>query len=1258
MSDQQPLDTCGCCEGERVLTPQEIFNRPGLSSLTYRSGTYGSFLETMLARLGQIRILPDPGAPAPDNAPGVSAPGILRPLDGLRTRAQDDPAIALLDAWAVLADVLTFYTERIANEGYLRTALERRSLVELARLVGYRPRPGLAASVYLAFTLDASSPPVTIPVGTKAQSTPEQTADGSGALPQTFETLEAAEARPTWNAILPRLTQPQYILKETLRPDTSIYVSSPKPALQVNDPILLEFAPVSNVDEITRGLYRVLDTPLAALKPVSPADTACVSLLPWEDGLPAQVFSSPSAVYWNVIDYYRTSAQPYASSSTAHQIVEVLNGPGVEWITIDEVVRDGMVQFTCHNFPTKGKSWLGKLGVPGASAAEMIDVTHFEFGESGNQTISADIPNPLKGNDELELRVEGQEGERPAPIRFLNQTGFALEKAPGSEATALNEKIEQMNAARNGLDGRYNRFVELIDAASSELDMLERAYSINPTKIEIQRMDGDPTDRMEQAILAYLRAIQKVTALIGDLDCTPRLKPLLEPFLDTAAQALQNQIDKFGSTPSAQLAQARKSSFSGVLAAVRAAPAFQPANARRLARSTQVLFGAASDLGPRMLARVTPRAGQLYTAWASGVVPRVYTRPGAQVLKKAYVMRVKAGVFGQQMAGKPIFGKVDAGGGDKITQITGYSPFEFSDIWPDIGSTSTSTLYLEREYDKIVPGSWMVIQRYDSFEYRQVTAVATRTLSAFGISVPVTALSFDQPWTFMADGESAENQTRTLRSLRVYAQSEPLTLADEPVRLDVTGGMVELDGLYEGLQSGKWVIVQGERTDLPGSAKVMGAELVMIANVMQDVQMVDEDTPLPNDRPHTFLQLAGSGLAYRYRRGAVKVYANVVKATHGETHQQVLGSGDAGHIFQSFELRFKPLTYLPAPNAEEVQSALQVQVNKLLWHEAPNLAALSPSGRQYLIRIDDDGKTSVVFGDGKHGARLPTGPENISATYRNGLGKAGNVKGGQINLLLSRPPGVKDVINPLQASGGADREGPDGIRRNAPLALKALDRLVSVRDYEDFCRIFAGIGKAQAIEIAGTGGYLVHVTIAGDADIPIDPSDELYRNLMEALRGQGDPHQPFQIALRERILPVISAKVCLQPDYAWEFVEPQVRAALLDLLSFEQRELGEDITSSEVIAAIQGVPGVLYTDLDVLDRVDQARLENFLSQQGEQAGANPLDLASSLNLKLQKRIPVWLARKDPTSPLTILPAQIAYLDEDIRDLLILKEMPV
>ncbi len=106
----------------------------------------------------------------------------LRPLQNLKTRDQNDFSIALLDSWATVGDVMSFYQERIANEGYLRTATERRSVLEMANLVGYTLRPGVASSVYLAYTIDDKQlEPTTIPAGARSQSIP-----GPGELPQSF----------------------------------------------------------------------------------------------------------------------------------------------------------------------------------------------------------------------------------------------------------------------------------------------------------------------------------------------------------------------------------------------------------------------------------------------------------------------------------------------------------------------------------------------------------------------------------------------------------------------------------------------------------------------------------------------------------------------------------------------------------------------------------------------------------------------------------------------------------------------------------------------------------------------------------------------------------------------------------------------------------------------------------------------------------------------------------------------------------------
>ena len=190
---------CGCCDGVAAVTPIAIDNRPGLPALVYRVGTQAQFFETMQARLSSIRV------------PGVGPDGqtvqTFQPLQALTTRDRSDLSIALLDGWATVADVLTFYQERIANEGFLRTATERRSVLELARLIGYALRPGVAATVYLAYTLDdKQTEPTTIAAGARSQSVP-----APGETAQSFETSEDLVARPEWNNLQVRLHRPQNI---------------------------------------------------------------------------------------------------------------------------------------------------------------------------------------------------------------------------------------------------------------------------------------------------------------------------------------------------------------------------------------------------------------------------------------------------------------------------------------------------------------------------------------------------------------------------------------------------------------------------------------------------------------------------------------------------------------------------------------------------------------------------------------------------------------------------------------------------------------------------------------------------------------------------------------------------------------------------------------------------------------------------------------------------------------------------------------
>lgn len=84
----------------------------------------------------------------------------------------NDLGVVLVELFANLGDSLFYYLDRLANESYLATAVERRSVMHLLRLIGYElrsPQPA-TAELTLLFTADATGS-VTVNSGAHFQTT-------------------------------------------------------------------------------------------------------------------------------------------------------------------------------------------------------------------------------------------------------------------------------------------------------------------------------------------------------------------------------------------------------------------------------------------------------------------------------------------------------------------------------------------------------------------------------------------------------------------------------------------------------------------------------------------------------------------------------------------------------------------------------------------------------------------------------------------------------------------------------------------------------------------------------------------------------------------------------------------------------------------------------------------------------------------------------------------------------------------------------
>ncbi|GAC1499099.1 MAG: hypothetical protein NVS1B2_22630 [Vulcanimicrobiaceae bacterium] len=674
------------------------------------------------------------------------------------------------------------------------------------------------------------------------------------------------------------------------------------------------------------------------------------------------------------------------------------------------------------------------------------------------------------------------------------------------------------------------------------------------------------------------------------------------------------------------------------------APTVTPLSPQRLQRQIPEILGANLDLTTQLFGALHPQAADtIYTALANAPTD------GALPVE-VYAFRVHAAPYGHNAP-------------SKIT-LDGRS-FD-PDEWPLAElDEDPRTLSLDARYDRIARGSYVVIRTIASktasgnedrrtavaadnsftttFAFARVVATAERARRDYGIAATSTVLRLDADYVSLVEDRNARDSTlEALRNIDVYAQSERLHLAEVPIESDVPTDpeptadvdakdeptMVELDGIYDGLAPGRWAIVAGTRTDAPG---VADAELVMIAKAEHLT-----NPAIPGDALHTFVTFS-SKLAFRYDRKTVCIYGNVVRATHGETRHETLGSGDASRPRQSFALKAKPLTFVSSPTQTGTFSTLDVRVNGVRWNLADDPSALGPTDRAFVTTTDDAG-TLVTFGDGIHGLRLPTGAENVVATYRSGLGLAGNVGVGKLSLLQSRPLGVKGVLNPKAASGGADSESPSDLRRNLPTALLALDRLVSLDDYEDFARTFAGIARAVVARIGSGGASTVILTLAGPDNAAIDRDGELANNLAMALRSLGDPRQAFELHTCERVVLLIGASVDLEAEARWEVVEPAIRVALARTLGFDATDFGMPAYEGAAIAAIAGVDGVRDVSIDYFAGVTDATLEA---------------VADIVPTPGRPHVPIEPQPARRTGN-TVLPAQLVALDSTVRDTVVLR----
>ena len=168
----------------------------------------------------------------------------------------------------------------------------------------------------------------------------------------------------------------------------------------------------------------------------------------------------------------------------------------------------------------------------------------------------------------------------------------------------------------------------------------------------------------------------------------------------------------------------------------------------------------------------------------------------------------------------------------------------------------------------------------------------------------------------------------------------------------------------------------------------------------------------------------------------------------------------------------------------------------------------------------------------------------------------------------------------------------DQARQNTPLTILTLDRVVSLKDFENFTQAFAGIEKARADWVWDGGTRLVYLTVAGANGKTMDEESTLYQNLRDAIESSCNGRQPFCIKSYTSLSFHLKANIWINHRYIKEKVMTDVETTLNQVYSFKQRRLAQPVTKSEVMAVIQEVKGIVAVDLDELFLTGEAKILN------------------------------------------------------------------
>lgn len=294
------------------------------------------------------------------------------------------------------------------------------------------------------------------------------------------------------------------------------------------------------------------------------------------------------------------------------------------------------------------------------------------------------------------------------------------------------------------------------------------------------------------------------------------------------------------------------------------------------------------------------------------------------------------------------------------------------------------------------------------------------------------------------------------------------------------------------------------------------------------------------------------------------------------------------------------------------------------WQEVPHIIDYGPNDPVFSVVGDASDFQYVIFGDGVSGA-IPPLNSVIKTDYKFGGGISGNISTNLVNEIRQIPGKSEEetailaatlsVTNSTVGVGGSSPEDNDSIRQNAPLALTALNRAISLKDYAALALQVSGVGKARAVadvwssvnlyispqrNIDSIDQFPGYSTNPGDGGVLLAEWDSLQDSVEQFLTDK------TQIGVTVTVLPptyteaVVDILYSKQPQFSEQAIETAIIQQLFEAYSYTNSSFGAVIHPEEIEANLRRVPGIINVKVVNLHRLDdEVRREALIGSPNE-----------------------------------------------------------